>query len=226
MSTFPCLTNRPARAKKISAAAFFRVGRSIRPGEPVPRPRARCDIHQWDDRDVPVQAGPQGPHLLPERRGGRRVTRQGRSVAENVRSALTRRPSRSYPPRVESADPGSARPARVSGGPGSASSRGRGRCARRRVGIHGPTLANGGDASWPADGDGRFFPFQDGRIQPGATRPAGVTEEHLLGQQTAGLLGVAPGFTPDPFPDPGCGLWLCPGPMESTRWRGEDVIGV
>ena len=37
------------------------------------------------------------------------------------------------------------------------------------------------------------------RERPG---PAGVTKEHLLGQQTAGLLGVAPGFTPGPFPDP------------------------
>ena len=33
-------------------------------------------------------------------------------------------------------------------------------------------------------------------MQPGATRPVGVTEEHLLGQKTAGFLGVAPGITP------------------------------
>ena len=32
-------------------------------------------------------------------------------------------------------------------------------------------------------------------MQPGATRPVGVTEEHLLGQKTAGFLGVAPGIT-------------------------------
>ena len=31
-------------------------------------------------------------------------------------------------------------------------------------------------------------------MQPGATRPVGVTEEHLLGQKTAGFRGVAPGF--------------------------------
>ena len=32
-------------------------------------------------------------------------------------------------------------------------------------------------------------------MQPGATRPVGVTEEHLLGQKTAGFMGVAPGIT-------------------------------
>ena len=39
-------------------------------------------------------------------------------------------------------------------------------------------------------------------MQPGATRPAGVTEEHLLGQKTAGFLGVAPGFFRGPIHDP------------------------
>ena len=61
----------------------------------------------------PVQAGPQGPQLPSEPRGGRGVTRKGRSEAEDVRSTLTRRPSRSYAPRppdklqcVPGADPG------------------------------------------------------------------------------------------------------------------------
>ena len=39
-------------------------------------------------------------------------------------------------------------------------------------------------------------------MQPGATRPVGVTEEHLLGQKTAGFLGVAPGFFRGPIHDP------------------------
>ena len=40
-------------------------------------------------------------------------------------------------------------------------------------------------------------------MQPGATRPVGVTEEHLLGQKTAGFLGVAPGIMCGPMHDPG-----------------------
>ena len=39
-----------------------------------------------------------------------------------------------------------------------------------------------------------------GEMQPGATRPAGVTEEHLLGQKTAGFRWVAPGITHGAIP--------------------------
>ena len=39
-------------------------------------------------------------------------------------------------------------------------------------------------------------------MQPGATRPVGVTEEHLLGQKTAGFRRVAPGFFRGPIHDP------------------------
>ena len=35
----------------------------------------------------------------------------------------------------------------------------------------------------------------EGRNQPGATRPRGMTEDHRLWQKTAGFLGVAPGKT-------------------------------
>ena len=48
----------------------------------------------WPGRFRPRR--PQGPQLPSELRGGRRVTRQGRSVAENARSTLTRWPARSY----------------------------------------------------------------------------------------------------------------------------------
>ena len=122
-------------SQKISATAF-RIGIHLGEtdqgvgryaGELVPRPRARCESTRGTTGTVPVQAGPQGPQLLSERRGGRCVTRQGRSAAENVRSALTRRPSRSYSP-----------------------------------------LANGGDASRPAVGDG-FLPLPGWKNQPGAT---------------------------------------------------------
>ena len=36
-------------------------------------------------------------------------------------------------------------------------------------------------------------PFPEGKNEPGATRPVGVTEEHLMGQKTARFSGVAPG---------------------------------
>ena len=61
------------------------------------RPSPRPPREGVNGRDAPVQAGPQGPYLLSERRDGRGVTRQGRSEAQDARSALTRRPSRSYP---------------------------------------------------------------------------------------------------------------------------------
>ena len=61
-----------------------------------------------DGRDALVQAGPQGPQLLTERRDGSRVARQGRSAAQDARSALTRRPARSYAPRTSA----SVRPGR------------------------------------------------------------------------------------------------------------------
>ena len=52
------------------------------PRTPSPRAdrllRGRREV--VDGRDAPVQAGPQGPQLLSERRGGRGVTRQGRSA--------------------------------------------------------------------------------------------------------------------------------------------------
>ncbi len=86
---------------------------------------------------------------------------------------------------------------------GFASSCGRGLRVHRRVSVHSPVLASRSEASRPEDGgDGGLFPFQDGRFQPGATRPVGVTEEHLLGQKTAGFLGVARGFFCGPIHDP------------------------
>ena len=179
MSTFPHRTKRPGRAKKnLGDRIFSHRGPSA--GELVSRVCARCESTSGTTGTVPVQAGPQGPQLLTERRGGRRVTRQGRSAAENVRSALTRRPPRSYPPRVEYAD--RAQPD-LHALPES---------ALRRVSVHGPMLANGGDPSRTADGDGRLSPFQNGRISRERPGAAGVTEEHLSGQQTAGLLGSLP----------------------------------
>ena len=48
----------------------------------------------------------------------------------------------------------------------------------------------------PAPGTTRAPSFPIGISQPGATRPMGVTKEHLLGPKTAGFRGVAPGFLP------------------------------
>ena len=83
------------------------------------------------------------------------------------------------------------------------SSCGRVLCVHGSDGVHGPMLAGGGDANRREDGDGGLSPFQDGRIQPGATRAMGVTEERLLRRKTAGFVGVAPGITRGAIP-----VWL------------------
>ena len=52
---------------------------------------------------------------------------------------------------------------------------------------------------------GRFaspFAFPRGNILPGATGPAGVTQEHLPGPKTARFSGGRSRIFPDPVPDP------------------------
>ncbi len=74
--------------------------------------------------------------------------------------------------------------------------------------------APGVHVAWTRDGlaarrsrreaaDGGLSPFRDGRIQPGATRAVGVTEEHPLRRETGGFVGVAPGITRGAMP-----VWL------------------
>ena len=60
-------------------------------------------------------------------------------------------------------------------------------------------------------------------MQPGATRPVGVTEEHLLGQKTAGFLGVAPGFLSDPMHRHRGGFRCGVRAVESTVYTGRLV---
>ena len=67
-----------------------------------------------------------------------------------------------------------------------------------------------------------------GEMQPGATPPAGVTEEHLLGQKTAGFRWVAPGFSSGAICSrslmPNARLKLPGRPFPNRRAGNEGVI--
>ena len=93
-----------------------------------------------------------------------------------MRSALTRRPPRSYPP---SSNPATALPETV----------------RRRDSVHGPTLATGGDASRPTTAPAGSFPLPGWKNSAGSDPATGVTKERPSCRETAGFVGVAPGIT-------------------------------
>ena len=156
MSIFAHRTKRPGRAKKISATAFF-SHRGPSAGELVP---LACSARNQVGRPGRFPSRPgRKAHNCCLSGGADGVSPLGRSAAENVRSALTRRPPRSYTPLVESAHSGSTGPARVD-----AAVR-----ARKGVSTHRPTLANSGDASRSADGDAALSPLPGWKNQPGAT---------------------------------------------------------
>jgi len=62
--------------------------------------------------------------------------------------------------------------------------------------------------------------FPTGRIQPGATSAASVTEEHSLRQQIARFAGVAPGFFPTPLRVPRLVRGCAVGPINPRHVRG------
>ena len=108
-------SSRPCPAKRPRVC-----GLRCAPCPRTPSPRADCLLHGRreviDGRDAPVQAGPQGPQLLSERRGGRRVTRQGRSArggrAQRVDTPVGPQLS---PPRIAASH--RTRPAAAAGNP-------------------------------------------------------------------------------------------------------------
>ena len=65
--------------------------------------------------------------------------------------------------------------------------------------------------------------FPKGCMRTGATAPAGVTEEHLLGQKTAGFRRVAPGFFSDPMHRHRGGFRCGVRAVESTVYTGRLV---